>query len=160
MGRTVLLDAKPLSNLLARLGVGRLLDDDQRYFEATYDSLAGLVSDPDARLLSTHAVATEALHFLLNHDRTSDKIEAIRRAPVHLRPGNDSDLREFGEANIFNLDFAEFTLIRAWQSLYEAGVRPYPITVTTDHPLAALAASRFEQNVYTMEDLESNPRLL
>lgn len=160
MRRTILLDAKPLSNLLSRLSLGRFLDRDQEYFPVTYDRLGRLLSDPDSRMLSTHAVATEALHFLLGKGADSSKMDAIEKVPISLSLGDEADLREFGRVRLPRVDFADFTLLRAWDTLAQAGVRPYPITVTTDRPLWSIATSKFEQNAYTIEDLEGNPELL
>lgn len=160
MGRTILLDTKPLSNLLNRLALGRFLDCDQEYYASTYDKLAQLLSEPGTRVLSTHAVATEALYRLLDKGVDKVKMDALRRAPIGLRSGDESDLNGFGREALPNTDFADYTLLRAWESLVKSGVRPYPITVTTDRPFQTLATGRFQQNAYTVEDVESNPELL
>jgi hypothetical protein len=160
MGRTILLDTKPLSNLLNRLALGRFLDRDQEYYPSTYDSLARLLLEPATHVLSTHAVATEALYHLLAEGADRAKMDAVHRTPIKLLSGDESDLNEFGRQALPGTDFADFTLIRAWESLAQSGVRPYPITVTTDRPFQTLATGRFNQNAYTVEDVESNPELL
>ena len=160
MGRTLLLDAKPLSNLLARIAIGRVLDSDQSYYRVTYNRLAALVDEEAVRLVSTPAVATEALHFLLNKSDEPPKIEALRRSPISLRAGSESDLRDYGDANLKGVDFADYTLLRAWDSLANSGTRPFPITITTDWPLKRIATGRFAQNAYTVEELEGQPDLL
>lgn len=160
MGRTLLLDAKPLSNLLSYLAIGRVLDHDQSYFQTTYGRLTDLLSENETRLFSTHAVATEALHFLIDKSDVTSKMKVLSRTPIELRPGMASDLKDYGQASLAEIDFADFTLLRAWDALFQAGVRPNPLTVTTDHPLMLLARGRFQQNAYTIEELESNPELL
>jgi len=160
MGRTILLDAKPLSNLLARVSMGHVLDPDQAYFPTTYERLASFLSEGESRLLSTQAVAAEALHYLLEGPSGSVKMTAIRTSPIALRPGVPSDLNDYGQANLRGIDFADFTLIRAWDSLAQSGIRPYPVTVTTDWPLCGLARGRYQQNAYTVEELEGQPDLL
>lgn len=160
MGRTILLDAKPLSNLLAMLAIGEMLDADQVYYQSTYATLLSLTTETDCRFLSTHAVATEALHFLLDDRQTAAKMKVVGSAPIGLKLGDQTDFNDYGQERTLGLDFADFTLLRAWQSLVDRGVKPYPVTITTDRPLKELAAGKFQQNAYTVQELEGQPGLL
>lgn len=160
-GPPLLIDSKPLSNLLHRVATGTLLDEDQRWYPNTYERLAELTTANTQRLVSTHAVATEALHFLLQGRTSPPLFESLKNSPIRLLPGCENDLNRFGSEACADPGFADFTLIWAWDSLArQESSRPYPITVTTDHALKGVATSRFSQNVYTMEDLESYPGLI